>query len=137
MLSAAREAVPAGKKTRLIAVTLLTSMGPDDLQDIGLYDQPEVVVTRLTQLTRDCGLDGVVCSAREAAGLRQMAGKDFCLVTPGIRLANAVQDDQSRIATPCQAIKDGADYLVIGRPVTQAVDPLKVLQQISDDIALI
>lgn len=135
MLSAAREAVPAGK-TKLTAVTLLTSMGPDDLRDIGMYERPEGVVMRLAQLARDCALDGVVCSAREAAGLRRMAGSRFCLVTPGIRLVNSARDDQNRVATPRKAIQDGADYLVVGRPVTQAADPLVVLQQISSEIAL-
>lgn len=135
MLSAAREAVPAGK-TKLIAVTLLTSMGPDDLRGIGLYESPEGVVMRLAQLARDCGLDGVVCSAWEAERIRRMAGNHFCLVTPGIRPADTALDDQHRVATPRQAIKDGADYLVIGRPVTQAVDPLAVLEQITDALAL-
>lgn len=133
MLSAAREAIPA-KKTKLIAVTLLTSMGRDEMDDIGLNGTPEDVVLRLATLAHDCGLDGVVCSALEAARLRQTMGKDFCLVTPGIRMADAAMDDQQRVATPRQAIENGADYLVIGRPITQAADPLAALQRLNDEI---
>lgn len=133
MLSAAREAIPA-KKTKLIAVTLLTSMERDDLADIGLNGTPEDVVLRLATLAHDCGLDGVVCSALEAARLRQTIGRDFCLVTPGIRLADAAANDQQRVATPRQAIENGADYLVIGRPITQAADPLAALQRLNDEI---
>ena len=133
MLSAAREAIPAGK-IKLIAVTLLTSMGRDEMGDIGLNGTPEDAVLRLAALARDCGLDGVVCSALEAARLRQSIGKNFCLVTPGIRLADAAMDDQQRVATPRQAIENGADYLVIGRPITQAADPLAALQRLNDEI---
>lgn len=133
MLSAAREAIPA-EKNKLIAVTLLTSVGRDDLADIGLNGTPEDAVLRLATLAHDCGLDGVVCSALEAARLRQTLGKDFCLVTPGIRLADAAANDQQRVATPRQAIENGADYLVIGRPITQAADPLAALQRLNDEI---
>lgn len=136
MLSAAREAIPA-EKTKLIAVTLLTSMGRDEMGDIGLNGTPEDAVLRLAALAHDCGLDGVVCSVLEAARLRQTMGKDFCLVTPAIRplrLADAAMDDQQRVATPRQAIENGAYYLVIGRPITQAADPLAVLQRLNDEI---
>lgn len=133
MLSAAREALPMGT-TKLIAVTLLTSMGRDDLSDIGLSGEPEMVVQRLTSLASSCGLDGVVCSALETSHLRQMMGKDFCLVTPGIRPLDASVDDQQRVTTPSQAIANGADYLVIGRPITQATDPLAMLQRLHAEI---
>lgn len=133
MLIAARDAVPQGS-TKLIAVTVLTSMNQDDLDDTGLRGQPEEIVRRLAQLSHDCALDGVVCSALEAPHLRQMLGNDFCLVTPGIRPAGNQSDDQKRIATPHQAILNGSNYLVIGRPITQAADPLFVCQRINAEI---
>jgi orotidine-5'-phosphate decarboxylase len=92
-------------------------------------------VLRLASLTRDCGLDGVVCSAQEASLLRENLGQDFCLVTPGIRPASASKDDQSRIVTPTEALRQGASYLVIGRPITQAADPLLALKMIRHEIA--
>ena len=133
MLQAAREALPTGT-TKLIAVTLLTSMDRGDLQDIGLQGEPDQIVQRLALLTKDCGLDGIVCSALETKNLRNKIGHDFCLVTPGIRPTNDNLDDQKRVATPLQAINNGADYLVIGRPITQAKDPLFALQQINQEI---
>jgi orotidine-5'-phosphate decarboxylase len=133
MLAAARDALPLGG-TKLIAVTLLTSIGPDDLESIGLNDEPGNVVQKLAWLAYSCGLDGVVCSALEAAQLRQTMGTDFCLVTPGIRPVEALTDDQNRIATPQMAIQNGADYLVIGRPISQAADPLLMLQHLSKEI---
>ncbi|MEK6735624.1 MAG: orotidine-5'-phosphate decarboxylase [Pseudomonadota bacterium] len=133
MLSAAREALPTTGATKLIAVTLLTSMDQDDLKDIGLRGEPEQIVERLASLSKACGLDGVVCSAQEAENLRQKLGNDFCLVTPGIRLSDGSQDDQKRITTPQQAIRNGADYLVIGRPITQAPDPLAVLLRYTNE----
>ncbi|MBY0483691.1 orotidine-5'-phosphate decarboxylase [Nitrosomonas sp.] len=135
MLMAAREAIAQGS-TKLIAVTLLTSMDQNDLADIGLQGNPEQIVERLTRLAKDCALDGVVCSALEAANLRQQIGKDFCLVTPGIRPFNNQADDQKRITTPNLAILNGANYLVIGRPITKASDPLIALQQIHESIIL-
>ena len=134
MLMAAREAIPPNS-TRLIAVTLLTSMNQDDLADIGLQGQPEQIVERLARLTDDCELDGVVCSALEAARLRQLLGNNFCLVTPGIRLAGDQADDQKRITTPRHAIENGSNYLVIGRPITQANDPFLICQQVSEEIS--
>jgi len=134
MLQAARDALPISS-TKLIAVTLLTSMNRSDLQDIGLQGEPDQIVQRLARLTKDCGLDGIVCSALEAENLRNTIGDDFCLVTPGIRPADGNLDDQKRVATPLQAIKNGADYLVIGRPITQAKDPLLALQQINQEIS--
>lgn len=133
MLSAAREAIAPGT-ARLVAVTLLTSMDQDDLNDIGLQGNPEQIVSRLSLLTQNCGLDGVVCSALEVKTLRQLVNADFNLVTPGIRPVDNSVDDQKRIATPAQAIQNGSDYLVIGRPITQAQDPLAVLQQINQEI---
>lgn len=133
MLMAARNAIPQGT-TKLIAVTLLTSMNQDDLDDIGLQGKPQQIVERLARLTNDCGLDGVVCSALEAVHLRQLLGDDFCLVTPGIRPSDSQVDDQKRITTPQQAILNGANYLVIGRPITQAQDPLLMCQQLNSEI---
>ena len=136
MLMAARNAIAQGSSsTRLIAVTLLTSMDQDDLADIGLQGQPEQIVERLARLAHDCSLDGVVCSALEAVNLRNQIGKDFCLVTPGIRPANEGQtDDQKRITTPRQAIANGANYLVIGRPITQSSDPIRTCQRLNEEI---
>ena len=133
MLIAARDAIPRGS-TKLIAVTLLTSMDQDDLADIGLQGQPEQIVERLARLTDDCALDGVVCSALEAAHLRQLLGDNFCLVTPGIRPSGGQTDDQKRITTPLQAIRNGSSYLVIGRLITQANDPLLMCQQLNAEI---
>ena len=135
MMEAAREAMSLYTKSpKLIAVTLLTSMAQEDLTDLGLTAPPADMVLRLARLALDSGLDGVVCSAREAALLRQHCGSEFCLVTPGIRPADAAADDQSRIMTPCAALDQGADYLVIGRPITRAADPLQALQNIIKQI---
>jgi len=133
MLVAAREALPLGR-IKLIAVTLLTSIGPEDLESIGLDNEPRNVVQKLASLTHSCGLDGVVCSPLEASQLRQTMGTDFCLVTPGIRPIDTSTDDQNRIATPQMAIQNGADYLVIGRPITQAADPLLMLHRLNQEI---
>ncbi len=133
MLHAAREAIPQNT-TKLIAVTLLTSMDQNDLNDIGLQETPEQMVYRLATMTEDCGLDGIVCSALEAGSLRQHVKSDFHLVTPGIRLEQNNTDDQKRIATPQAAINNGADYLVIGRPITQADNPLRTLQQLNQTL---
>lgn len=133
MLSAAREAVPVGT-TKLIAVTILTSMERSDLNEVGLNGDPQDIVQRLALLARDCGLDGVVSSAQEAPRLRQIMGGSFCLVTPGIRPGNASVDEQKRITTPRQAIENGAHYLVIGRPITQAVDPISMLLRLNNEI---
>lgn len=134
MLQAARETITPGT-TKLIAVTLLTSMDQDDLADIGLTGQPAQIVDRLARLAYECELDGVVCSALEAPHLRQQLGERFCLVTPGIRPHDNNADDQRRVTTPQQAIRNGADYLVIGRPITQASDPLVALQEIFASIS--
>ncbi|MFA5081367.1 MAG: orotidine-5'-phosphate decarboxylase [Hydrogenophilaceae bacterium] len=135
MMQAARAAVDkVAQPPKLIAVTVLTSMSGEDLRQIGLDVEPALQVERLARLARAAGLDGVVCSAQEAALLRQQIGKDFLLVTPGIRPAGSAVGDQSRILTPARAIAAGADYLVVGRPITQADDPVTALQQINAEI---
>ncbi|TWX71703.1 orotidine-5'-phosphate decarboxylase [Colwellia demingiae] len=118
----------------LIAVTVLTSMGQEDLYGLGINKTPAEQVNFLANLTKQSGLDGVVCSAWEAEQLKADLGKEFKLITPGIRPAGSAQDDQQRIMTPKQAIDVGVDYLVIGRPITKAVDPQLVLQQINSTI---
>jgi len=131
MLEAAREVLAnVERRPQLIAVTILTSMAQNDLREIGIESSPAQMVSRLARLSQECGLDGVVCSAQEAAILRAQCGADFRLVTPGIRPAQAAVDDQSRIMTPRAALAAGASYLVIGRPITQAPDPLRALQDI-------
>jgi orotidine-5'-phosphate decarboxylase len=135
MMEAAREAVSqAERPPRLIAVTVLTSMGQADLAEIGINATPAEMVLRLARLTRSSGLDGVVCSGEEAAILRREMGESFCLVTPGIRPVGANAGDQTRIMTPRAALENGADYLVIGRPITQAADPFRALEDISREI---
>lgn len=135
MMETAREALEnVANRPKLIAVTVLTSMAQEDLHGIGITASPAEMVSRLAGLAKDSGLDGVVCSAQEAAALRQQCGKDFCLVTPGIRPANAAANDQSRIMTPRAALEAGSSYLVIGRPITQAADPLTALKEITQDI---
>ena len=114
----------------LIAVTVLTSMESSDLKEIGIEVSPLEQATRLALLAKNCGLDGVVCSAKEVQSFRTRLGSDFKLVTPGIRPAGSTPDDQRRIMTPQRAQAAGADYLVIGRPITQADDPSKALQTI-------
>lgn len=137
MLEAARDAVAGtSQKPRLIAVTLLTSMAQQDLADIGINATPAEMVMRLATLARDSGLDGVVCSAHESALLRKHCGNDFCLVTPGIRPAQASLDDQSRVMTPHAAMEAGSSYLVIGRPITQAADPLRALLEINRELGM-
>jgi orotidine-5'-phosphate decarboxylase len=136
MMQAALEGVDKSQQSPyLIAVTVLTSMSQANLTEIGIENLLEKQVLKLASLTQQAGLHGVVCSALEANMLRQHLGNDFCLVTPGIRPAqennNRVnQDDQSRVVTPQDALNRGASYLVIGRPITQAPNPLKSLEAI-------
>ena len=132
MLDAARKAVP-GPQPKLVAVTLLTSLTSDDLNDLGIAGGHDAVVLRWAKLAHECGLDGVVCSPLEAAMLKQSLGKVFLTVTPGIRLGES-RDDQKRVSTPIQAIEYGADYIVIGRPVTEAKNPYEVLCDINQQI---
>jgi orotidine-5'-phosphate decarboxylase len=136
MLDAARNAIDScvGKKPLLIGVTVLTSFAQSDLPEIGLASNLPAAVLRYAELTREAGLDGVVCSALEAAWLRDHFGKNFKLVTPGIRLADDAKGDQARVVTPTDAIKMGADYLVIGRSITGSSDPIATLHKINDEI---
>ncbi|HTS23466.1 MAG TPA: orotidine-5'-phosphate decarboxylase [Casimicrobiaceae bacterium] len=136
MLLAAREAVTSaaasdGAKPLLLAVTVLTSLRAGDLDEIGFAAAPEALALRLARLAQGCGLDGVVCSALEAPALRRALGAQAKLVTPGIRPQSGAADDQARVATPEAAIANGADYLVIGRPITQAADPRAALARIN------
>ena len=135
MMQAARQAMTADGSPLLIAVTWLTSSGQAELDALGIQSSPQEMVSRLAQMTKNAGLDGVVCSAQEAMMLRKDLGDDFYLVTPGIRLVDSAKDDQNRVVTPEQAIKDGASYLVIGRPITQASDPCEVLRTINESIS--
>jgi len=135
MLEAAREAVEgAGHRPRLIAVTILTSMGPDDLAEIGLPGEPAEHVRRLAALAESAGLDGVVCSPREVAMLRTERRDDFLLVTPGIRPAGSDTGDQKRTMTPADALRAGSTHLVIGRPITRAPDPVAALARIHAEL---
>ncbi|MBL4647513.1 MAG: orotidine-5'-phosphate decarboxylase [Gammaproteobacteria bacterium] len=136
MLQAAREALDrcSSPSPLLIAVTLLTSMDQATMQQLGLSDSVEQQVLRLAKLSRQADVDGVVCSAQEAVSLREQFGQKFCLVTPGIRLSNNITDDQQRVVMPQQAVKNGADYLVIGRPITQAHNPVEKLLKISFEL---
>ncbi|QOW41594.1 MULTISPECIES: orotidine-5'-phosphate decarboxylase [Acinetobacter] len=131
MMETCVERLKAGNyNTQLIAVTVLTSMGREDLRDIGLDIEPFEQVKRLAALTKDSGLDGVVCSAQEAKMLRDSLGQEFALVTPGIRPEGSAADDQKRIVTPKQAMMDGSTHLVIGRPITKAEHPRQMLKDI-------
>lgn len=136
MMVACRERLESfgADKPLLIAVTVLTSMSDADLAGIGITDSAEAQVSRLAALTRNCGLDGVVCSAQEAPRLKAEQGADFQLITPGIRPLTADKGDQQRIMTPTDALKAGSDYLVIGRPITQASDPLAALEAIHAEV---
>nr|WP_312321686.1 orotidine-5'-phosphate decarboxylase [Acinetobacter oleivorans] len=136
MMETCVERLKAGNyQTQLIAVTVLTSMGREDLKDIGLDVEPVEHVKRLAKLTKESGLDGVVCSAQEARILRDLIGQDFSLVTPGIRPEGSNADDQKRIVTPKQAMLDGSTHLVIGRPITKAENPTEMLKSILTSIA--
>ena len=135
MMRAARESIAAvARPPILIAVTILTSLSDADLERVGLQGSLAENVERLARLARACGLDGVVCSAQEAALIRKAAGEDFLLVTPGIRLKDDRKDDQARIVTPVEAVRLGANYLVIGRPITQAPDPAAMLASIRESL---
>lgn len=129
MMEAAREGAEEGARRigrprpLVVAVTVLTSLGDNNLGEIGVTGGAEEAVLRLARLARDAGLDGVVASPREVAGLRRELGRDFVIVTPGIRPAAAAAGDQVRVATPAAAVQAGADFLVVGRPITSAPDP--------------
>jgi len=135
MMSRALEAVQGvARPPLLIAVTVLTSQDQNTLREIGCQGTVEEQVLRLAVLTRDAGLHGVVCSAREASMLRRQLGHGPVLVTPGIRPAGSAADDQRRILTPAEALRAGSDYLVIGRPITRAADPREALFNINSSI---
>jgi orotidine-5'-phosphate decarboxylase len=142
MLAACRDAVTRAARDErraplLIAVTVLTSLGDADLRETGHSEPAYALALRLATLARDCKLDGVVCSALEAPALRQALGPQFKLVTPGIRPAGASPDDQARVVTPEAAVANGADYLVVGRPVTQAEDPVAALAAINRSLGVV
>lgn len=135
MMEAARNELEKHKTPPLlIAVTVLTSMDASDLAGLGVTATPQQQVLNLANLAQSSGMDGVVCSAQEAGALREQAGKEFCLVTPGIRPAGSDANDQRRIVTPQQALQWGSNYLVIGRPITKASDPAEACAAILADI---
>ena len=137
MMKAAKKAIAGSShpQTKLIAVTVLTSMDQAQLNDVVPEVSPAEQVKKLAQLTAGSGLDGVVCSAKEAVMLRETHTDDFLLVTPGIRPAGADVGDQKRVMTPVDAIDAGVSYLVMGRPITQAENPLAALQAVNQSLA--
>ncbi|MBP2700644.1 orotidine-5'-phosphate decarboxylase [Photobacterium lucens] len=137
MMTASREILePYGKdRPLLIGVTVLTSMEASDLAGIGINQEPQQQVLNLASLAKNSGLDGVVCSAQEASILKGNLGQNFKLVTPGIRPVGSEAGDQRRVMTPIEAMAAGSDYLVIGRPITQAADPALVLAEINKSLA--
>lgn len=142
MMEAARKAIDqvAGSGARppkLIAVTILTSLSDQDIREAGYAQSVTDTARQLAVLAKQAGMDGVVCSAQEIALMRAVTGDDFCLVTPGIRPAGASRDDQQRIVTPGDAVRDGSDYLVIGRPITAVSDPLRALEEISAEVDMV
>jgi orotidine-5'-phosphate decarboxylase len=131
MLTASADALANYARSPILtAVTVLTRMDALELSEIGIGVSPEIQVERLAKLSRDCGVDGVVCSAREVGLVKQTCGSDFLTVTPGIRPEGAELGDQKRVMTPPQAQAAGVDYMVIGRPITRAADPLEALRAI-------
>lgn len=139
MLEAAVEAVRAHRQrggiTELLAVTVLTSLDREALARLGSTAEPGDMALHLARLAKDCGVDGVVCSAQEACALRQACGPDFGLLTPGIRPLGAAVQDQARVVTPAQALRDGATWLVVGRPITRAEDPAAAADAILREMA--
>ena len=137
MMEAAREALLefGSKRPKLIAVTVLTSLVQLDLNQIGIDSSPEEQVSKLALLTRDAGLDGVVCSAAETRLLRAQLPEEFFLVTPGIRRATDAAGDQKRVLGPADAVRSGSNYLVVGRPITQADSPNEALLEFNSAIA--
>ena len=133
MLAAAAEGA-ADSDCKVVAVTVLTSLDTNDLADIGVADTPQVQVPRLARLAFESGVHGIVCSPKELDALRPELPSPFIMVTPGIRPAGAQTDDQKRIMTPSDAIRAGADYLVIGRPILKAPNPNEAAQQIVDSV---
>jgi orotidine-5'-phosphate decarboxylase len=140
MIEAAAEAVQAhrkgGGRTQLLAVTVLTSLDREALARLGMTAEPEEMALHLARLSQECGADGVVCSAREAALVKASCGEDFHRLTPGIRPKGTSAQDQSRVLTPEQALRNGATWLVVGRPITQSPDPAAAADAILAEIAL-
>ena len=118
----------------ILGVSVLTSIDDNDFTSLGLIGKVEDQVIRLAKLAKDADLDGMVCSAKELKRVKKKMGQNLILVTPGIRPAGGIMNDQKRITTPSQAISDGADFLVIGRPITEAIDPVQALNNISSEI---
>jgi orotidine-5'-phosphate decarboxylase len=138
MMQSAREAVGNTRgRPRLVAVTVLTSMTEKDLHEVGIRAAPLDEALRLATLAADCGLDGVVCAAYEASAIRERLGEDFLRVTPGIRLPGDAAGDQRRVMSPRQAMEAGSSYLVIGRSITRAAEPLEVLARVNADMAAV
>ncbi len=137
MMETARERLAScSNRPLLVAVTILTSLGQKDIAEVGFTGTPAENVLRLGKLAADCGLDGIVCSPREAQVVRPAVDRDFLLVTPGVRPRDASLDDQQRVMTPLDALNGGGDMLVIGRPITAASEPLESLRRIRDEIAV-
>ena len=144
MLQAATQAISAGvpmgaDRPRLLAVTILTSMDAKSMKEVGIGGPPKTRVVKLAQLAKKAGVDGVVASVQEAKDIRKACGREFLIVTPGVRpedkSGERKKDDQARTATPAQAIRAGADFIVVGRPITAASDPRAATQAIVDEIA--
>lgn len=136
MMKTAKAAIDdQNSSTKLIAVTVLTSMNNQELASMNIKQSASEQVSTLASLTKGAGLDGIVCSAQEAEMLRKDYGKEFLLVTPGIRPAGSATNDQSRIMTPGKAIQAGSSYIVVGRPITQSDNPIGVIEHINQEIA--
>ena len=141
LVAAVDEVCPRGNPDRpiLLAVTILTSSTEETLRRVGIDRPISVMVPKLARLAKDAGMDGVVASPQEVGLIRDVCGDDFLVVTPGVRPAFASQDDQQRITTPADALRSGADYLVIGRPISAAADPAlaadMILQEMQDALA--
>lgn len=139
MMEAAAEAVRAhrqrGGRTRLLGVTVLTSLDREALTRLGLATDPGDMALHLARLAKDCGCDGVVCSAQEASPVRAACGEGFHRLTPGIRPRDGAVQDQARVVTPAQALRDGATWLVVGRPITRAQDPAAAADAILAEMA--
>ena len=125
----------AASPPKVVAVTVLTSLDSSSLSELTIENDPAELVARWAELARESGLDGVVASAREAAALRRQFGKGLLIVTPGIRPASSAIDDQRRVVTPAQAVRAGADVLVVGRPITAADDPAAAVSMILEEMA--
>jgi orotidine-5'-phosphate decarboxylase len=124
------------RRPRLVAVTALTSMTARGLREAGMAGPPAKLVRRLARLAQECGLDGVVASPHEVPAIRRACGKGFLIVVPGVRPASAEKNEQARVATPAEAIRAGADYLVVGRPITASRDPRAAAEAIVEEIAM-